>query len=155
MPVNDAEWVARSACRSAGPDEVDWWWPLSPEDPVADKAKAVCWTCAVRADCLAYAREMRIDQGIWGGLDEYERRRRMQFMPRPAGEAPVRPRPRDPRKPKPRRAPEPVALTSAQLAARERATKAKLRAAREHLRALGWPRERITAALAEMDGGCS
>jgi WhiB family transcriptional regulator, redox-sensing transcriptional regulator len=37
-------------------------------------AKAICATCTVRRDCLDYAVQIREPHGIWGGLNETERR---------------------------------------------------------------------------------
>ena len=45
-------------------------------------AKAICATCPVRGLCLEYALAVREPYGIWGGLNEYERRR---LLPRKAG----------------------------------------------------------------------
>jgi WhiB family redox-sensing transcriptional regulator len=39
-----------------------------------DTAKAVCRGCPVRADCLEWALQTCQDAGVWGGLDEEERR---------------------------------------------------------------------------------
>lgn len=39
------------------------------------KAKAVCGTCPVVVQCLAYALAQPEPYGIWGGLDEQERAR--------------------------------------------------------------------------------
>ena len=38
------------------------------------KAKALCAECPVRAECLEYALRVRESHGIWGGLNEMERR---------------------------------------------------------------------------------
>lgn len=37
-------------------------------------ARAVCADCPVRADCLAFALEQGLDEGILGGLDPAQRR---------------------------------------------------------------------------------
>jgi WhiB family transcriptional regulator, redox-sensing transcriptional regulator len=37
-------------------------------------AKAICSQCSVRADCLDFAITIREPHGIWGGLNESERR---------------------------------------------------------------------------------
>lgn len=42
---------------------------------LAHEAKQVCAGCEVREDCLEFAITQRIDHGIFGGLDEIERRR--------------------------------------------------------------------------------
>lgn len=38
------------------------------------KAKAICARCSVRDVCLEYAIRIRETHGIWGGLNEFERR---------------------------------------------------------------------------------
>ncbi|HJU57804.1 MAG TPA: WhiB family transcriptional regulator [Actinomycetota bacterium] len=38
------------------------------------KAKTICNSCPVRLPCLEYALRIREAHGIWGGLNEYERR---------------------------------------------------------------------------------
>ncbi len=38
------------------------------------RAKAICAVCPVRGPCLAYALEIREPHGIWGGLNELERK---------------------------------------------------------------------------------
>ena len=72
------------------PDEM-WWLPDANcigEDPElffpvgtstlaldqTDIAKAVCAACPVRADCLEWSLQTCQDAGVWGGLDEEERR---------------------------------------------------------------------------------
>lgn len=45
------------------------------QNPLALEAKRVCAGCDVREDCLEFAITQRIDHGIFGGLDEIERRR--------------------------------------------------------------------------------
>ncbi len=38
------------------------------------RAKAICAVCPVKAPCLQYALEIREPHGIWGGLNELERK---------------------------------------------------------------------------------
>lgn len=48
-------------------------------------AKAICSFCVVQTDCLEYAVRTNQDLGVWGGLDEHERknfRRRWQSLKR-------------------------------------------------------------------------
>jgi WhiB family redox-sensing transcriptional regulator len=40
----------------------------------AEVAKAVCAACPVRTDCLEWALVTCQDAGVWGGLDEEQRR---------------------------------------------------------------------------------
>jgi len=70
-------WQDRAACRGmdvslfVGPDG-----ERRPEREAREaKAKAVCASCPVRAQCLDYALGKSIKHGIWGGLNEEERAR--------------------------------------------------------------------------------
>jgi WhiB family transcriptional regulator, redox-sensing transcriptional regulator len=38
------------------------------------RAKAICAACPVRKDCLDYAIATHEPHGVWGGLNELERR---------------------------------------------------------------------------------
>jgi WhiB family transcriptional regulator, redox-sensing transcriptional regulator len=38
------------------------------------RAKAICSACSVRKDCLDYAVATHEPHGVWGGLNELERR---------------------------------------------------------------------------------
>lgn len=44
------------------------------KDEREERAKAICAACAVRKPCLDYAVEIREPHGIWGGLNETERK---------------------------------------------------------------------------------
>ena len=75
--VRDASWQGRAACR--GPIAKVFFPPSAPESRPAreareSRAKAICRTCDVREECLAYALEIAEPHGIWGGLSELERR---------------------------------------------------------------------------------
>ena len=70
-------WQVRAACR--GPQAVIFYPPSNFERKEERrrreaKAKDICRTCPVRADCLEYALMIREPHGIWGGLNEAERR---------------------------------------------------------------------------------
>jgi WhiB family transcriptional regulator, redox-sensing transcriptional regulator len=73
----DETWQRRAACR--GPESVLFFAPTVPE-PRADRdarearAKRICAGCDVRGECLEYALRIREPHGIWGGLNESERR---------------------------------------------------------------------------------
>src|SRR6266545_3513580 len=45
------------------------------------KAKALCARCSVREECLEYALQVRESHGIWGGLNELERRQLLPARP--------------------------------------------------------------------------
>jgi WhiB family transcriptional regulator, redox-sensing transcriptional regulator len=70
-------WQDRAACR--GTDALLFFGPdgeARPEREIREaKAKAVCASCPVRAQCLNYALGNSIKQGTWGGLNEEERAR--------------------------------------------------------------------------------
>jgi WhiB family redox-sensing transcriptional regulator len=78
-------WQDRAACK--GPQATVFFPPTHSErkeEKVAReaRAKAICHTCLVRAECLDYAIEIREPHGIWGGLNEVERK---QLAERRAG----------------------------------------------------------------------
>lgn len=63
-------WMNRALCREAPAGM------FFPSDGVGvDRARKVCADCPVKAPCLEYALEFRIEHGVWGGCSERERRR--------------------------------------------------------------------------------
>jgi len=67
-------WRELAACRSVDPE---WFFPIGKTGLAIgeiERAKAVCASCPVRERCLTFALDTRQDFGIWGGLDEEERR---------------------------------------------------------------------------------
>ena len=73
----DDDWQLRSACR--GPQSAIFFPPAAFERK-ADKiqreaqAKEICRTWPVKRPCLDYAVSIREQHGIWGGLNEAERK---------------------------------------------------------------------------------
>jgi WhiB family redox-sensing transcriptional regulator len=70
-------WQVKAACR--GPQAVVFFPPAQFErkDEKHERerrAKDICATCAVREPCLDYAVRIREPHGIWGGLNELERK---------------------------------------------------------------------------------
>ena len=70
-------WQAKAACR--GPQATVFFPPshFERKDEKVERearAKSICAACAVRKPCLAYAVEIREPHGIWGGMNEAERR---------------------------------------------------------------------------------
>ena len=70
-------WQSDAACRKADPNLF-----FGPQHEPREvkaareiKAKAICATCPVRAQCLEFAIETNEPFGVWGGLNELERRR--------------------------------------------------------------------------------
>ncbi|MFJ4839619.1 WhiB family transcriptional regulator [Streptomyces sp. NPDC088746] len=67
-------WRTHAACREEDPDL---FFPIGSTGPAlvqAEEAKAVCGNCPVRGQCLEWALENGQDSGVWGGMDENERR---------------------------------------------------------------------------------
>ncbi len=70
-------WQARAACR--GPQAAVFFPPTHAErkEDKAERearAKEICASCTVRGACLEYAIRIREPHGIWGGLNEVERK---------------------------------------------------------------------------------
>ena len=81
----DELWQLRAACR--GPQSAIFFPPAHFErkeekETREGRAKAICATCSVREPCLSYAIRIREPHGIWGGLNELERK---QLMARRVG----------------------------------------------------------------------
>jgi WhiB family transcriptional regulator, redox-sensing transcriptional regulator len=75
--VAEELWQKKAACK--GPQSAMFFPPSTFErkDEKEDReanAKRICAGCAVRKDCLEYAMRIRESHGIWGGLNEVERR---------------------------------------------------------------------------------
>ncbi len=69
-PITDERpWVVFAACRNADPDL---FFPSSKYEE--REALALCAICPVQRECLDYAFEARENFGIWGGLNEKQRR---------------------------------------------------------------------------------
>jgi WhiB family transcriptional regulator, redox-sensing transcriptional regulator len=66
-------WMLGARCRDLPPAI------FFPSDGVGvEVARRYCFECPVRAACLEFALEQRIDHGVWGGASERERRRIMR-----------------------------------------------------------------------------
>jgi WhiB family redox-sensing transcriptional regulator len=68
------DWRHRAACREQEPEL---FFPVGNSGPALvqiAEAKAVCRGCPVSSECLSWALESGQDAGVWGGLDEDERR---------------------------------------------------------------------------------
>ncbi len=75
---DDTSWRARAECR--GDNAVYFFAPnhfeRKPEKDVREgNARALCRRCRVQEDCLDYALTVGEPHGIWGGLNELERKR--------------------------------------------------------------------------------
>jgi len=67
-------WAAQAACR----DKTE---QLFVQGAAQNRAKVMCGTCAVRAECLVEALDNRIEWGVWGGMTERERRALLRRRP--------------------------------------------------------------------------
>lgn len=78
MTVNTLDnWRLRAACR--GPETALFFPPANAErrderDARERRAKSICRECPVRTQCLDHALHVGEMHGIWGGLNESERR---------------------------------------------------------------------------------
>ncbi|HLG68104.1 MAG TPA: WhiB family transcriptional regulator [Acidimicrobiales bacterium] len=77
MRQSGETWQVRAACR--GPQATAFFPPSHPErkderSAREARAKAICAQCRVRRECLDYAIRIREPHGIWGGLNEIERK---------------------------------------------------------------------------------
>ncbi len=77
-PIADMwDWQRLGLCR--GRDSAQFFHPDgergSSRERRETKAKAMCATCPVRAECAAHALAVREPYGVWGGLSEAERLR--------------------------------------------------------------------------------
>ena len=74
---NDELWQIKAACR--GPQAAVFFPPshFERKDEKLERearAKAICAQCVVREPCLDFALSIREPHGIWGGLNELERK---------------------------------------------------------------------------------
>lgn len=77
LQVENEVWQVKASCR--GPQAAVFFPPAHFErkdekEERETRAKAICATCPVRTPCLEYAIRIREPHGIWGGLNEIERK---------------------------------------------------------------------------------
>ncbi|PLS81188.1 WhiB family transcriptional regulator [Candidatus Saccharibacteria bacterium] len=81
-PLREGDW--REHARCAGHYE-PFFAPFGERPPSRDRreqvAKALCRQCPVAAECLQWALLTEQRDGIWGGLNEYERRQLKRRRP--------------------------------------------------------------------------
>ena len=69
----DTNWMARGRCKDMDPAL------FFPSDSIGVRsAQRVCVDCTVRLSCLRFALAQRINDGVWGGTSERQRRRLLQ-----------------------------------------------------------------------------
>lgn len=73
-----AEWRDRALCAElcrSGEADPAWWFPTQHRPrPEKDLAKAICFRCPVREECLDWAVKLPELHGIWGGISVRQRR---------------------------------------------------------------------------------
>lgn len=70
----DDDWRRAAACTGHDPEL---FFPIGNSGPAAaqtEAARQVCRGCPVRLTCLEWALRERVDDGVWGGLSDEERR---------------------------------------------------------------------------------
>ena len=75
--IDIRDWQLRAACR--GPAAEFFYPPVAGEARDQrrrreQRAKELCRNCGVRTECLDYAMRTEEPHGVWGGLNEHERR---------------------------------------------------------------------------------
>ena len=71
---DEMRWLPEARCIGEDPEL---FFPIgTSEDALSQvaEAKTVCHACSVRTDCLEWSLATFQDAGVWGGLDEEERR---------------------------------------------------------------------------------
>lgn len=77
MAITPLEWTDAAACRNS---EGALFYPTDNAERKEDRlereliAKRICASCGVREECLEAALARHETYGIWGGLNEFERR---------------------------------------------------------------------------------
>jgi WhiB family redox-sensing transcriptional regulator len=79
-------WLPEAQCIGEDPEL---FFPVGASEPAlaqVETAKLICGGCVVRADCLEWSLSTYQDAGVWGGLDEEERRAIRRARRHEAGE---------------------------------------------------------------------
>lgn len=88
VDIGNPRWQQDAACRGA---DASYFFAPSYFEKRAEKlgreaiAKALCARCPVREECLEFALTVRDPHGVWGGLNEMERRALLRDRAREAG----------------------------------------------------------------------
>ena len=76
--AHEKTWMLNARCRGTDPET------FFPSDGSSSRAaQRLCVECPVRAECLEYALVNRIEQGVWGGASQRERRRMLSRRRQP------------------------------------------------------------------------
>jgi len=86
----DIGWQYDAACRGEDSDlffAPNYFEKKDKKDAREAQAKGICMRCPVRLECLEYALRTREPHGIWGGLNEFERKALLREQDRGARRA--------------------------------------------------------------------
>lgn len=72
ITCDELEWQLRALCRH---EPVETFFPEKKFPHNTAAAKAICRDCPVSAECLQYALNRNERHGVWGGLNDKERRK--------------------------------------------------------------------------------
>lgn len=93
MTISINDWQRDAACTSHDPEL---FFPIghaTPAQAQLERARRICRSCPVQTPCLEWALRVGVDDGVWGGLDEQERRslrrRQRSGRGRPADQRPT------------------------------------------------------------------
>jgi WhiB family redox-sensing transcriptional regulator len=67
------DWRNQANCLQYDPEL---WWPIGTSGPAVQQmetAISICLSCPVRLECLRFAVDNHIPEGVWGGMGEDER----------------------------------------------------------------------------------
>lgn len=71
--IDGLEWQEDAVCSELDPEESEkLFFPVN--GSALEAAKEICATCVVKEPCLEYALANRIEEGVWGGTCDWERR---------------------------------------------------------------------------------
>lgn len=82
------DWRDAALCRQVDPET---FFPVGHSGPALEQeetAKRICLPCPVRSECLKYAVDNEITDGVWGGVGELDRRWDLRQKPKPEVRAP-------------------------------------------------------------------
>lgn len=101
-------WRDDGACLDAPPEDHARFFGEDPDLPAQTQHRIIreqyCYKCDVQVECLMYAAANELKFGVWGGLTESHRRRKLkQAIRRDGFEVPVFVRVIEEMRPKPRR----------------------------------------------------
>ncbi|MFK4688238.1 WhiB family transcriptional regulator [Streptomyces pristinaespiralis] len=81
--IGDTSWQTQGVCHGMDTDDADaTFFPLPRDHEAIAEAKELCALCPVRRECLNFALENDLKEGVWGGLTEAERRPWREGLPK-------------------------------------------------------------------------